>query len=68
MPELYKCPHCKKGLHPLRLPKFKGGHSRTYEEWSGIWYCLDCHALVLVAHEMHAAPVYFAASTDWLKA
>jgi len=66
MVKLYKCPHCKSKLRPLRLPKFEG-RGRAYHGWSGIWYCMDCHALVLVASEMHAAPVYFFGDTDWLE-
>lgn len=66
MVKLYKCPHCKANLHPLRLPKFEGG-GRTYRAWSGIWYCRACHALVLVAGEMHAAPIFFYGSTDWME-
>jgi len=66
MPKLYKCPNCKEPLHPLRLPRFQGG-GRTYEEWSGIWYCMDCHAKVIVAKELHDAPILVYRGTDWLK-
>ena len=57
--ELYKCPHCKSNLRPLRLPKSRG--------WSGVWHRGSCHALVLVADERHAAPIYVYGSTDWFE-
>ena len=66
MVKLYKCPHCKKSLRPLRLPKLTG-RSREYREWSGIWYCMNCHALVLVAGELHPAPIFVYGDTDWLE-
>ena len=66
MVKLYKCPHCKANLHPLRLPKFEGG-GRTYREWSGIWCCLKCEALVLVAGKLRAAPIFVYSSTDQLE-